>query len=153
MSLLATNTEPRSGHTSLFSTICLSSTTCLNLNRITRMTGTCFQHVVQEMNRLGMLVDISHVAVDTMNDVLDVTAAPVMFSHSSVYSLCPHHRNVPDDVLQRLVGDWWNTTRLNRAVLVSLAFMSFSLFDSKMHTPGKREDLKHYVEHTNLPFK
>ncbi|XP_041367644.1 dipeptidase 1-like [Gigantopelta aegis] len=60
------------------------------------------EHVVGEMNRLGMMVDISHVGDDTMNDVLDVSAAPVIFSHSSVYSLCPHHRNVQDNVLRRL---------------------------------------------------
>ncbi len=58
--------------------------------------------VVREMNRLGMLVDISHVSADTMNDVLDVTEAPVMFSHSSALGLTPSPRNVPDTVLSRL---------------------------------------------------
>jgi membrane dipeptidase len=58
------------------------------------------EQVVREMNRLGMLVDISHVSADTMRHVFRVTQAPVIASHSSAYALANHPRNVPDDVLR-----------------------------------------------------
>jgi membrane dipeptidase len=58
--------------------------------------------VVREMNRIGMLVDLSHVAPSTMRDALEVSTRPVVFSHSSCRAVADHPRNVPDDVLARL---------------------------------------------------
>jgi len=60
------------------------------------------EEVVREMNRLGMLVDLSHTSAESMNDVLDVSEAPVIWSHADTRGLRDHPRNVPDQVLRRL---------------------------------------------------
>ncbi len=60
------------------------------------------ERVVREMNRLGMLVDISHVSPETMADALRVSKAPIIASHSSAFTICPHPRNVPDTILAQM---------------------------------------------------
>ncbi|SDO36134.1 membrane dipeptidase [Cryobacterium flavum] len=61
--------------------------------------------VIAEMNRIGMMVDLSHVSAATMQDALDASTLPVLFSHSSCYALNPHPRNVPDAILSQLAAN------------------------------------------------
>ncbi|XP_072516329.1 dipeptidase 1 [Salminus brasiliensis] len=60
------------------------------------------KRLILEMNRMGMLVDLAHVSVQVMDQVLSISKAPVIFSHSSAYSICKHKRNVPDDILLKV---------------------------------------------------
>ncbi|SEG14319.1 dipeptidase [Bosea lathyri] len=61
--------------------------------------------VIRRMNKLGMVIDLAHVSPKVMHDALDLSTAPLVWSHSNAFSLCDHPRNVPDDVLDRVAGN------------------------------------------------
>ncbi|GAB7333854.1 hypothetical protein MBLNU13_g05978t1 [Cladosporium sp. NU13] len=103
------------------------------------------QQLILEMNRLGMLVDLSHVSVDTMRDVLGGSpekgwkgsVAPPIFSHSSVKAICPHPRNVPDDILHLV-------KKRNGVVMVNFSPDFISCKDT-----GNPSGIPEYVNDTN----
>jgi membrane dipeptidase len=110
------------------------------------------RELIHEMNRLGMIVDLAHVSQDTMRDVLGGSddwkgsAAPIIYSHSSAYTLCPHPRNVPDDILQ-LVKD------RNSLVMVNFSPDFISCYTNSSDPSGMpvfypgNSTLEHVVRH------
>ena len=92
------------------------------------------ERVVKEMNRLGMLVDISHVSAETMDDVLRISKAPVIASHSGAYAVANHPRNVPDDILKRLPK--------NGGVIMVVFYPSFIVPDRAKTFAQARVELK-----------
>ena len=101
------------------------------------------ERVVREMNRLGMLVDLSHVSPETMADAIRVSQAPVIASHSGAFAKCPVPRNVPDDILAQLPK--------NGGVVMVNFYSKFVVPEPALREKSVREELKKtHPDHADL---
>jgi membrane dipeptidase len=101
--------------------------------------------LVAEMNRIGMVVDLSHVSADTMRDALAASTLPVMFSHSSCFGLNPHPRNVPDDVMRTLATNGGIQMITFVPSFLSADYTAWARADSQ--DPAPEVTIEHVVQH------
>ena len=106
------------------------------------------REVIAEMNRIGMMVDLSHVSAATMQDALDASTAPVIFSHSSCFALNPHLRNAPDSILAQLAANGGVQMITFVPAFISAAYKAWQDADEVEEKPVVTvSDVADHVEH------